>query len=109
MLYYSNKDVHHVYSGTHFTYRLSWKEEDGFTNHPDVDIKAVDPGDDKALSSVEYLGPYKTIPALKDFVKYFEEIGYERNKEIRAAPYDWRLAAGQPLLYVHCHRNSISH
>ena len=29
-----------------------------------------------------------------DFVEYFVDRGYERGKTIRAAPYDWRLAAG---------------
>lgn len=28
------------------------------------------------------------------FVEYFVNRGYERGEDIRAAPYDWRLAAG---------------
>ena len=28
------------------------------------------------------------------FVGYFADRGYQRGKSIRAAPYDWRLAAG---------------
>ena len=98
---------------THFVCRLSWKEGEGFSNHPDVDIKALDPDNPDALSSVEYLGPdiftFHTISALKDFIKYFEKIGYKRDEEIRAAPYDWRLAAGQPLLYVHYVIDRLQH
>ena len=32
---------------------------------------------------------------LKDFVEYFVARGYQRGVTIRAAPYDWRLAAGE--------------
>ena len=83
-----------------YTCRLDWSEENGFTNNPDMDIKPKDPDDDDALSSVEYLDPDKNIPALINFTKYFEGIGYERNKSIRAAPYDWRLGAGQPVIVI---------
>ena len=34
------------------------------------------------------------IPYFSDFVNHFVERGYERGKDIRAAPYDWRLAPG---------------
>ena len=33
-------------------------------------------------------------PYFKDFVEYFVDRGYDRGKDIRAAPYDWRLAPG---------------
>ena len=43
----------------------------------------------------EPLGPLnQPLPYLNNFVDYFVERGYERGKTIRAAPYDWRLAAG---------------
>ena len=34
------------------------------------------------------------IPYLREFVEYFVARGYKRGKNIRAAPYDWRLAPG---------------
>ena len=34
------------------------------------------------------------FPYFIRFVNYFIDRGYERGKTIRAAPYDWRLAAG---------------
>ena len=40
----------------------------------------------------------EAIPQLrtfKNFVDYFVARGYQRGVTIRAAPYDWRLAAGE--------------
>ena len=34
------------------------------------------------------------VQYFKDFVKYFTDKGYQKQFNIRAAPYDWRLAAG---------------
>ena len=55
---------------------------------------------------MEYLdadlfGLLPIIPYLKDFVDYFVDQGYERDKTIRAAPYDWRLAAGVCIFCLH--------
>ena len=36
-----------------------------------------------------------TISYMHTFVKYFVDRGYVRGETIRAAPYDWRLAAGK--------------
>ena len=58
-------------------------------NNPNVDIRVPDFG---GTSSVETLG--KLIPYLREMVEYFVDRGYQRGKDIRAAPYDWRLAAG---------------
>ena len=35
---------------------------------------------------------------LHTFVDYFVQRGYVRGKSIRAAPYDWRLAAGELVI-----------
>ena len=45
--------------------------------------------------SVEYLtdGKFK-VGYFTEFVKYFEQRGYTRGKDIRGAPYDWRFAPG---------------
>jgi len=49
---------------------------------------------DKVTEKVEYY---------HDLIKYFVNLGYVREKDIRSAPYDWRLAAGKlysiPLHY----------
>ena len=55
-------------------------------------------------SGVEYLNPgriFNFVPYLHDMVEYFVDRGYVRGKSIRAAPYDWRLAAGMhELLHI---------
>ena len=37
-------------------------------------------------------------PYFHSFVEYFTQRGYNRNLDIRAAPYDWRLATGMKLI-----------
>ena len=41
------------------------------------------------------------------FVEYFVQRGYVRGKSIRAAPYDWRLAAGELVVCVCIHDDKI--
>ena len=50
---------------------------------------------------MEYLNPglIDTIQYFHKTVDYFIDRGYKRGKTIRAAPYDWRLAAGMKLKY----------
>ena len=36
-----------------------------------------------------------SIPYMNEFVQYFLKRGYVEGMSIRAAPYDWRLAAGE--------------
>ena len=67
-------------------YRLDYIN--GYSDAPGVTITAADFG---STSSVEFLG---TFPYLNSFVEYFVQRGYTRDVNIRAAPYDWRLAPG---------------
>lgn len=39
------------------------------------------------------------LPYFHQLVDYFVERGYERGKDIRAAPYDWRLAPGKYIIH----------
>ena len=79
---------------THSTYRLVFDPTtDSFHDNNKVKIKVPGFGD---TSSVEYLNPgliYKRA-YLNEMVDYFVDREYKRGKTIRAAPYDWRLAAG---------------
>ena len=50
---------------------------------------------------MEYLNPglIDTIEYFHKIVDYFVDREYKRGKTIRAAPYDWRLAAGMKRKY----------
>ena len=65
-----------------------------YSNASGVEVRTPGFG---GTETVEYLDADKgstMIPYWHAFVNYFVKLGYERNKTIRAAPYDWRLAAG---------------
>ena len=68
---------------------------DGYNNTPGVEIRVPGFG---GTETVEYLstgGDKLSITAyMNDLVDYFVKKGYDREKTIRAAPYDWRLSAG---------------
>ena len=70
----------------------------GYSDAPGVTITAADFG---STSSVEILGPSRYF---NSFVEYFVQRGYTRDVNIRAAPYDWRLATGNsswPCNYIY--------
>ena len=60
-----------------------------FSDMPGITIRVPGFGD---TDSVETLGGI--VPYLRGFVNYFVDRGYVRGRSIRAAPYDWRIAAG---------------
>lgn len=65
--------------------------------HNNTNVKIHVPGFGETYS-VEYLNPTmvtNTISYMHDLVEYFVDRGYKRGKTIRAAPYDWRLAADE--------------
>ena len=78
-----------------------------------TNVKIIVPGFGKT-SSVEYLTPkyfnfiLSLMPNSIDFsyfyemVEYFIDCGYTRGETIRAAPYDWRLAAGMSISISEC-------
>ena len=61
----------------------------GYSDAPGVTVTAPGFG---STSSVEFIG--SDMPYMNELVDYFVQRGYVRNVNIRAAPYDWRLAAG---------------
>ena len=86
--------------------RLKYDEDTrSFQNNTNVRI--IVPGFGET-SSVEYLSPNFILAKFKDFryfdrlVEYFVYHGYKRGKTIRAAPYDWRLAAGMSIVFSVC-------
>ena len=70
---------------------MDYKKVNGYYDAKDVSITADEFGN---TSSVETLDLRSIFPYFYSFVKFFEERGYNKNVNIRAAPYDWRLAVG---------------
>ncbi|GCC35845.1 phosphatidylcholine-sterol acyltransferase isoform X1 [Chiloscyllium punctatum] len=60
------------------------------SNSPGVEIRV--PGFGKTYS-VEYLDPFKLAGYLHTLVQFLVNTGYVRDDTVRAAPYDWRVAA----------------
>ncbi len=76
-------------------YSMRFDEKSGrFSDSPGVHISVPNFGD---VSSVEFLdrGMFPVIKYYKDMVDFFVKThGYERNVDIHAAPWDWRLLPG---------------
>ena len=50
------------------------------------------------ISKAEFVDSFRLVPYFHEMVEYFVERGYVRDMSIRAAPYDWRFAAGNCML-----------
>ena len=61
-----------------------------------VDIETRDFGN---TTTVEFLDPafhsFDSTVAFYPMVQHFVDLGYVRGETVRAAPYDWRYAAGE--------------
>ena len=65
-------------------YRLNYSN--GYSDTPGVNITAA------------FFGSFTSMVSyLSDFLDYFVEQGYTEDKDIRAAPYDWRLSPGMSI------------
>ena len=67
-----------------------------YTPNAGVSVRVVG-ANGSDVRNVEFVGPtfpIKIFPYLHKTVKYFVDRGYKRDVSIRAAPYDWRFAAG---------------
>ena len=78
-----NCNEHNIY------HRLNYSN--GYSDGQGVNITAANFGN---MSSVEILDLQNERPYFHSFVEFFVKQRYIRNANIRAAPYDWRLATG---------------
>ena len=72
---------------------------DSYANASGVEVRAPGFGETGSVENLanDFLQTFTDmVNAFEDMVDYFEDRGYEVGKTIRAAPYDWRLAAGIP-------------
>ena len=78
-----------------FSSRMQYDSQTNtYSNYPGIEVRV--PGF-RLTDTVEYLDDAKLVGYFNKFVKYFVGKGYVKNKTIRAAPYDWRLAPGKPI------------
>ena len=65
----------------------------------------------ECVSSSSFFCGIDKFQYMKKMVDYFADRGYKRGVDIRAAPYDWRLAPGEYSTIVigemKCHNNNI--
>ena len=96
VLYYSSA-VLFIHSLQYAHCRLTYNQtSNSYSNATNVDI--IEPGFGN-VTTLEYLDEdqygFKFIPYFRDFVEYFvKNYSYVRGKDLRGAPYDWRLAPG---------------
>ena len=76
-------------------YRLNYNSDtDTYTPNAGVSVRVVG-ADGRDVRNVEYLDDFGLVSYFHDMVEYFVDRGYVRDVSIRAAPYDWRFAAGK--------------
>ena len=80
------------YTAASFLHSLDYDSATkNYSNASGVEVRVPGFG---GTETVEYLDALRLRPEFNTLVDYFVARGYERGKTIRAAPYDWRLAAG---------------
>ena len=60
----------------------------------DISIQVPGFGDTETIEELSQTG-LLDLPYFDALVKYFVDRGYERDKSIRGAPYDWRYGPGK--------------
>ena len=75
---------------------MSFDRNTGQYSSSDNDITVTVPGfgDTDTVEKLSNIISSEFFMYFKDLVDYFVARGYKRGKDIRAAPYDWRLGPG---------------
>ena len=75
-------------------------KSDSYSDTPSVNITAPGLGDVITLEYLEADG-LKLLPYFEHFVDYFvTNYSYVGGKDLRGAPYDWRLAPGMQCIII---------
>ena len=74
--------------------RLAYDRNSGQYSSVDDDIEVSVPGFGDTVTVEDIGQAFVRIVYFQNLVQYFVDRGYERGKDIQAAPYDWRLAPG---------------
>ncbi|EFA76881.1 hypothetical protein PPL_09633 [Heterostelium album PN500] len=68
-----------------------------YSNTEGVELQTIEFGGIKGVSYLDYIGnlPISLTNVYGDLIKFFEDLGYVAGKNIRGAPYDWRVSIKQ--------------
>ncbi len=78
------------------------KSSNTYQNESNFDVQVLGFGDTNTVEYSVKHGKKMMKEYFKPFIKHFTRCGYEKGVSIRAAPYDWRMAAGNfTVLYVY--------
>ena len=83
----------------YFLFRLRFNAATGrYSDKSGVSVSVPGFGDTNTVECLDnnqfICNTVREVGYFKEFVKYFTDRGYQRRFNLRAAPYDWRLAAG---------------
>ena len=88
-----SSDLPHVIACS-LLHRLNYDAAtDTYTPNAGVSVRVAG-ADGRDVRKAEYLDDFGLVSYFHDMVEYFVDRGYVRDVSIRAAPYDWRFAAG---------------
>ena len=87
-----------------FSCRLHFNRSTGeYRNTQGVETRVPGFGNTSCVENLDPTAPFLSKTSYFDLlVDHFVELGYERGKSIRAAPYDWRLAVGMKTIWHPC-------
>ena len=82
----------YLYSYFFYFTRLEWDT----TNHTVSNVQGVETRISSfgGTESIECLDIFCAVPYMKSLVEFLVASGYERNKDLRGAPYDFRFSPG---------------
>ena len=80
--------------------RLHFNRSTGeYSNTQGVETRVPGFGNTSCVENLDPTAPFLSKTSYFDLlVEHFVQLGYERGESIRAAPYDWRLAAGMKAI-----------
>ena len=83
-----------------FFFRLQYDQDtDSYVNNTGTEIRVPGFGNTSTIEFLDDTPWIQLVRYFRPFVEHFVKLGYERGKNIRGAPYDWRLSPGECEYY----------
>ena len=77
-----------------YKYRLNYTNDGQYLDTQDVTVSTVNFGSLSSFADFSDIFPPSDSDDAESIIDYFVDRGYSIDKNLRAAPYDWRLGAG---------------